>query len=161
MKSLQLRRCRQITEPRKYCLMRVIVFFSLACVFSFFFFVSHRLEIWVNSLQRSCKLHKEFRKKYNNYLECYINSYKGHANCTTKNLRYLLISSHFPNIKLSFILMAPIVATPISESSDITDFVVTKGNGVKGLSEMGLKTIPRQYIQPVERKDQCEQHHDS
>ena len=28
--------------------------------------------------------------------------------------------------------MAPIVATPISESSDITDFVVTKGNGVKG-----------------------------
>ena len=57
--------------------------------------------------------------------------------------------------------MAPIVATPISESSDITDFVVTKGNGVKGLSEMGLKTIPRQYIQPVERKDQCEQHHDS
>ena len=37
MKSLQLRRCRQITEPRKYCLMRVIVFF-LWRVFSLFFF---------------------------------------------------------------------------------------------------------------------------
>ena len=48
--------------------------------------------------------------------------------------------------------MAPIVATPISESLDITDFVVTKGNGVKALSEMGLKTIPRQYIQPVEER---------
>uniref|UniRef100_A0A7N2KLB4 Uncharacterized protein n=1 Tax=Quercus lobata TaxID=97700 RepID=A0A7N2KLB4_QUELO len=48
--------------------------------------------------------------------------------------------------------MAPIVPTPISESSDITDFVVTKGNGVKGLSEMGFKTIPRQYIQPLEER---------
>ena len=35
--SLQLRGLRQIAEPRKYCLMRVIVFFSLACVFSLFF----------------------------------------------------------------------------------------------------------------------------
>ena len=48
--------------------------------------------------------------------------------------------------------MALIVATPISESSDITDFFVTKGNGVKGLSKMGLKTIPRQYIQPLEER---------
>ncbi|KAK7844567.1 feruloyl coa ortho-hydroxylase 1 [Quercus suber] len=46
--------------------------------------------------------------------------------------------------------MAPTVATPMSESSDITDFIVTKGNGVKGLSEMGPKTLPRQYIQPLE-----------
>ena len=37
MKSLQLCRCRQITEPRKYCLVRVIVFF-LWRVFSLFFF---------------------------------------------------------------------------------------------------------------------------
>ena len=44
--------------------------------------------------------------------------------------------------------MDPIVATPISESSNITDLVVTNGNGVKGLSEMGLKTLPKQYIQP-------------
>ena len=48
--------------------------------------------------------------------------------------------------------MAPIVATPISESLDITDFVVTKGNGVKGLSEMGPKTLPREYIQPLEER---------
>ncbi|KAL4611978.1 hypothetical protein ACB092_08G164800 [Castanea dentata] len=48
--------------------------------------------------------------------------------------------------------MDPIVATPISESSNITDFVVTNGNGVKGLSEMGLKTLPKQYIQPVKER---------
>ena len=48
--------------------------------------------------------------------------------------------------------MAPIVATPISESLDITAFVVTKGNGVKGLSEMGPKTLPREYIQPLEER---------
>ena len=48
--------------------------------------------------------------------------------------------------------MAPIVATPISESLDITDFVATKGNGVKGLSEMGPKTLPREYIQPLEER---------
>ena len=48
--------------------------------------------------------------------------------------------------------MAPTVATSISESLDITDFVVTKGNGVKGLSEMGPKTLPWQYIQPLEER---------
>ncbi|KAK7859818.1 feruloyl coa ortho-hydroxylase 1 [Quercus suber] len=48
--------------------------------------------------------------------------------------------------------MAPTVATPISESLDITSFVVTKGNGVKGLSEMGPKTLPREYIQPLEER---------
>ncbi|KAK4380739.1 hypothetical protein RND71_002601 [Anisodus tanguticus] len=31
--------------------------------------------------------------------------------------------------------------------NDITDFVVNEGNGVKGLSDMGLKTLPKQYIQ--------------
>ena len=36
VKSLQLRECRQIAEPRKYCLVRVIVFF-FACVFFIFF----------------------------------------------------------------------------------------------------------------------------
>ena len=55
VKSLQLRGRKQIVEPRKYCFVRVIVFF-LACVFSFLFyfilfFVSHRLGIRVNSLQ--------------------------------------------------------------------------------------------------------------
>ena len=45
VKSLQLRGRRQIAEPRKYCLVRVIVF-SLTCVFSIYF-VSHRLEFFV------------------------------------------------------------------------------------------------------------------
>ena len=50
MISLQLRGRRQIAEPRKYCLVRVIVFFFLWRVFSLIF-VSHRLGIWFNSLQ--------------------------------------------------------------------------------------------------------------
>ena len=38
VKSLQLRGRRQIAEPRKYCLVRVIImFFSLTCVFSILF----------------------------------------------------------------------------------------------------------------------------
>ena len=47
--SLQLRGCRQIAEPRKYCLVHVIVF--LWRVFSLYFFVFHRLGIRLNSLQ--------------------------------------------------------------------------------------------------------------
>ena len=46
--SLQLRGRRQIAEPRKYCLVRVIVF--LWRVFSLIF-VSHGLGIRFNSLQ--------------------------------------------------------------------------------------------------------------
>ena len=38
MKSLKLHRCRQIAEPRKYCLMCVIVFFGVCFLFFFFFF---------------------------------------------------------------------------------------------------------------------------
>ena len=49
VKSLQLRGRRQIAEPRKYCLVRMIVF-SLACVF-FICFVSHKLGFRLNSLQ--------------------------------------------------------------------------------------------------------------
>ena len=49
VKSLQFRGRKQIAEPRKYCLVHVIVF-SLVCVFSIFF-VSHRLAIRVYSLQ--------------------------------------------------------------------------------------------------------------
>ena len=48
VKSLQFRGRRQITEPRKYCLMRMIAFFDV--YFLYFFFVSHMLRIWVNSL---------------------------------------------------------------------------------------------------------------
>ena len=49
MISLQLRGRRQIAEPRKYCLVREIVF--LWRVFSLIFFVSHGLGIRFNSLQ--------------------------------------------------------------------------------------------------------------
>ncbi|KAG6787579.1 hypothetical protein POTOM_003620 [Populus tomentosa] len=47
--------------------------------------------------------------------------------------------------------MAPTTAVLINGSSDaFTDFVLKQGNGVKGLSEMGLKNLPKQYIQPLE-----------
>ena len=46
--SLQLRGCRQIAEPRKYCLVRVIVF--LWRVFSLFLFLTD-WEFGLNSLQ--------------------------------------------------------------------------------------------------------------
>ena len=46
-KSLQLRGRRQIAEPCKYFLVRVIVFFGVCFLY---FFVSLRLEIWSNSL---------------------------------------------------------------------------------------------------------------
>ena len=39
VKSLQFRGHKKISEPRKYCLMQVIVF-SLACVFSIFLFLT-------------------------------------------------------------------------------------------------------------------------
>ena len=59
LKSLQLCGRRQIAEPRKYCLVRVIVF-SLACVFSICF-VSHRLGFRLNFLQ-SMRLNGRFGK---------------------------------------------------------------------------------------------------
>ena len=37
VKSLQLRGHRQIAEPRKYCLVRVIVFFSVCFLYLFYF----------------------------------------------------------------------------------------------------------------------------
>ena len=48
VKSLQLCGRRQIAKPRRYCLVRVIVFFGL---YFLYFFVSHKLGIRVNSLQ--------------------------------------------------------------------------------------------------------------
>ena len=38
MKSLQLRGRRQIAEPHKYCLVRVMVFFGVCFLYLFFFF---------------------------------------------------------------------------------------------------------------------------
>ncbi|KAJ6964813.1 feruloyl CoA ortho-hydroxylase F6H1-3-like [Populus alba x Populus x berolinensis] len=48
--------------------------------------------------------------------------------------------------------MAPTLAVSFNDSSDITDFVLNKGNGVKGLSDMGLESLPKQYIQPLEER---------
>ncbi|KAF2291800.1 hypothetical protein GH714_035662 [Hevea brasiliensis] len=42
-------------------------------------------------------------------------------------------------------------ATP-KASSDVLDFVVHKANGLKGLVDTGLQSLPRQYIQPPERR---------
>ncbi|KAD4384205.1 hypothetical protein R6Q59_011823 [Mikania micrantha] len=50
-------------------------------------------------------------------------------------------------------------------NNNILDFVVSRGHGVKGLAELGLKTLPYQYIQPQqERFDSCinaDAHHES
>ncbi|KAK9725437.1 hypothetical protein RND81_05G143200 [Saponaria officinalis] len=35
---------------------------------------------------------------------------------------------------------------------DINDFVQTQGNGVKGLADIGLKALPKQYIHPLEKR---------
>ncbi|OMO57873.1 Oxoglutarate/iron-dependent dioxygenase [Corchorus olitorius] len=45
--------------------------------------------------------------------------------------------------------MAPAIADQFNvDSSALTDFVINQGNGVKGLSELGLKALPKPYIQP-------------
>ncbi|XP_065871238.1 feruloyl CoA ortho-hydroxylase F6H1-3-like [Euphorbia lathyris] len=46
--------------------------------------------------------------------------------------------------------MAPAVAETSIESLDLNDFVINQGHGVKGLSDLNLKSLPRQYIQPKE-----------
>ncbi|OAY45140.1 feruloyl CoA ortho-hydroxylase F6H1-3 [Manihot esculenta] len=46
--------------------------------------------------------------------------------------------------------MAPAMAVSSTDSFDLTDFVINKGNGVKGLSDLGIKSLPSQYIQPQE-----------
>ncbi|KAB2617537.1 feruloyl CoA ortho-hydroxylase 1-like [Pyrus ussuriensis x Pyrus communis] len=48
--------------------------------------------------------------------------------------------------------MAPPVAQTITDPSSVTDFVISKSHGVRGLSEMGLKALPKQYIQPLEER---------
>ena len=50
VKSLQLSGRRQIAEPRKYCLVRVIVFFLR--VFSLFVLFLTGWDFWLNSLQK-------------------------------------------------------------------------------------------------------------
>ncbi|KAH7560386.1 hypothetical protein ACOSP7_017539 [Xanthoceras sorbifolium] len=48
--------------------------------------------------------------------------------------------------------MAPAISISLNDSSDLTDFVINQGNGVKGLSEMGIKALPEQYIQPLQER---------
>ena len=53
---------------------------------------------------------------------------------------------------LSALAMAPKMVQSATNSWDITDFVVNQGHGVKGLSEMKLLSIPKQFIQPPEER---------
>ncbi|GKA34680.1 feruloyl CoA ortho-hydroxylase 1-like protein [Tanacetum coccineum] len=48
--------------------------------------------------------------------------------------------------------MAPSISITSTESLNIMDFVVSKGHGVKGLAELGLKALPNQYIQPPQER---------
>lgn len=47
--------------------------------------------------------------------------------------------------------MGPI-AKSFTDSSNLSEFVINQGNGVKGLSEMGLKALPKEYIHPLEER---------
>ncbi|KAK6119551.1 hypothetical protein DH2020_046718 [Rehmannia glutinosa] len=44
------------------------------------------------------------------------------------------------------------MSEPHTEPENIIDFLVNKGNGVKGLSQINLKKIPNQFIQPPEER---------
>ncbi|XP_047323406.1 feruloyl CoA ortho-hydroxylase F6H1-3-like [Impatiens glandulifera] len=46
--------------------------------------------------------------------------------------------------------MAPAMA--MAETFDIINYAVHQGHGVKGLSELGLKSLPNQYVQPIDER---------
>ena len=48
--------------------------------------------------------------------------------------------------------MSSSAAAELPESFNLFDFVVKQGNGVKGLSDMGIESVPSQYIQPPEER---------
>ena len=50
--------------------------------------------------------------------------------------------------------MAPTIedTTNNPQTPNLTEFVINKGYGVKGLSETGLDNLPNQYIQPMEER---------
>ena len=48
--------------------------------------------------------------------------------------------------------MAPSISISSETSNYISEYVIKKGFGVKGLSETGLKTLPTQYVQPVKER---------
>lgn len=49
--------------------------------------------------------------------------------------------------------------TTNTEPSRVNEFVINKGFGVKGLSETGLRSLPKQYIQPLEERIFSENNH--
>ncbi|XP_076918277.1 feruloyl CoA ortho-hydroxylase F6H1-3-like [Bidens hawaiensis] len=57
--------------------------------------------------------------------------------------------------------MAPLISINSPNPLNIRDFVVNQGQGVKGLAELGLKSLPTQYIQPPEERNIAEAHHGS
>lgn len=40
----------------------------------------------------------------------------------------------------------------MTDSISVFDFVVKEGNGIKALVEKGFKTVPQQYVQPLEER---------
>ncbi|MCD9560244.1 hypothetical protein HAX54_018748 [Datura stramonium] len=48
--------------------------------------------------------------------------------------------------------MAAHLSKILSNFEKVFDFVVNEGYGVKGLSDMGIQELPKQYIQPVEER---------
>uniref|UniRef100_M1BIZ5 Oxidoreductase n=1 Tax=Solanum tuberosum TaxID=4113 RepID=M1BIZ5_SOLTU len=40
----------------------------------------------------------------------------------------------------------------LSNSEEVFDFVVNEGHGVKGLCDIGIQSLPKQYIQPLEER---------
>ncbi|KAF3455259.1 hypothetical protein FNV43_RR05707 [Rhamnella rubrinervis] len=43
-------------------------------------------------------------------------------------------------------------SSTISDSLNVFDFVVKQGNGIKGLVDKGIETLPHQYVQPLEER---------
>ncbi|KAF4356285.1 hypothetical protein F8388_000732 [Cannabis sativa] len=44
------------------------------------------------------------------------------------------------------------MASALSNSFNVTEFVVNQGNGVKGLADLGIEAVPQQYIQPLHER---------
>nr|GMD26107.1 feruloyl CoA ortho-hydroxylase 1-like [Ipomoea batatas] len=44
--------------------------------------------------------------------------------------------------------MAPSLLANFDSAHEITKFVINEGHGVKGLADMGIQTLPKQFIQP-------------
>lgn len=70
---------------------------------------------------------------------------------------YTRLISIYIATKLTPLLQTPITTLTMDietlmNHSNIKDFVVKEGRGVKGLAELGLKKLPQQYIQPLEKR---------